>query len=165
VRIAIASALVLGVCALGCSSSGGTPEGACTASDPSCVGATDAGHDSGVTPDGASHVSDGGTDADASCMFTVDEAGVTHGCGRGGVGPGDHDDGGDAGAPPPPDAALDASDLPLGAPCWDNAQCASDLCFDYVVKGTFCTKRCSSNADCPSPPFMGCNGMGVCRMP
>ncbi len=163
-RIAMASPLVLLACVLGCSSSGATPEGACTASDPSCVGGADAAHDSGVAPDGA--VSDGGGDsADASCTFTVDDAGITHGCGRGATGPGDRDDGGDSGAPPPPDAARDASDLPLGAPCWDNAQCASGMCFDYAVKGTFCTKLCSSDADCPSPTFMGCNGMGVCRIP
>jgi hypothetical protein len=166
VRIAIASALVVSACALGCSSSGSSiPEGACTPSDPACVGATDAGRDSSAAGDGAGNAVDGGGDADASCTFTVDDAGVTHGCGRGAMGPGDRDDGGDAGPPPPPDAALDASDLPLGAPCWDNAQCTSGICFDYAVKGTFCTKLCSSNADCPSPPFMGCNGMGVCRMP
>ncbi len=161
-RIAIASAFVLTVCVLGCSSSGAsTPEGACTASDPSCVGATDAGRDSAMPSDGGIP----GDGADASCTFTVDDAGVTHGCGHGSMGPGDRDDGGDSGAPPPPDAARDASDLPLGAPCWDNAQCASGLCFDYAVKGTFCTKLCSSDTDCPSPTFMGCNGMGVCRIP
>ena len=157
------SALVCVACVIGCSSSGSTPEGACTPSDPSCVGGSaDSGHDTGSAIDGAGS---GGDAADASCPLSVDDAGVTHGCGHGGTGPGDHDDGGDAGPPPPPDAALDASDLPLGAPCWDNAQCASGICFDYAVKGTFCTKTCSTNADCPTPPFMGCNAMGVCRIP
>jgi hypothetical protein len=166
VRIALLSALVCVACAIGCSSSGSTPEGACTPSDPSCVGGSDAGHDSAPALDGAhGDANDSNDAADASCKFPVDDAGVTHGCGGGDNGPGDRDEGGDAGPPPPPDASRDASDLPLGAPCWDNAQCASDMCFDYVVKGTFCTKPCSSNADCPSPTFMGCNGMGVCRIP
>jgi hypothetical protein len=170
VRLGIPLFLVLGACALGCSSSGGsTPEGACTPSDPSCNPTTDAGHDASAAVDGAGNVMDGagggGDAADASCSFIVDDAGVTHGCRAGGMGPGDQDDGGDAGPPPPPDASHDASDLPLGSPCWDNAQCASGICFDYAVKGTFCTQPCSSNADCPSPPFMGCNAMGVCRMP
>jgi len=168
VRFFVASAFVLGAWVMGCSSSGSTPDGACTPSDPSCVGgSTDAGHDSHLAVDGGGGNMDAGSAdaADASCMLMVDDAGVTHGCGRGGMGPGDHDDGGDAGPPPPPDASLDASDLPLGASCWDNAQCASGICFDYAVKGTFCTKLCTADADCPSPPFMGCNAMGVCRMP
>ena len=107
---------------------------------------------------------DAATDAgaDSACMLTVDDAGVTHGCGQGGQGPGDHDDGGGM-APPPPDAAPDATDLPFGASCLDNAQCASGMCFDFNVRGTFCTKACSTNADCP-PESLGCNGMGVCRL-
>lgn len=99
---------------------------------------------------------------DASCPFTVDDSGITHGCSRGGQGPGDRDDGGgiETGAP---DVAMDASNLPFGSPCWDNAQCASNMCFDYKVKGTFCTKTCTTNADCPAAS-LGCNGMGVCRV-
>jgi hypothetical protein len=104
-----------------------------------------------------------GDAADGPCVLTADDAGVTHGCGKGGQGPGDRDDGGGAAAPPPPDAALDASDLPFGASCWDNPQCASDICFDYTVKGQFCTLRCDASADCPDAS-LGCNGMGVCRI-
>jgi hypothetical protein len=100
--------------------------------------------------------------ADVGCPLTVDDAGVTHGCGRGGQGPGDHDDGGGM-APPPPDAAPDAANLPFGASCLDNAQCDSGMCFDFTVRGTFCTKPCGSNADCPMQS-LGCNGMGVCRV-
>src|SRR5579884_4263121 len=96
---------------------------------------------------GASDASTAATDAASdACVLTVDEAGVTHGCGQGGHGPGDRDDGGDAGGPPPPDAAPDATDLPFGASCLDNAQCASDVCFDYAVKGQFCTQLCDANA-------------------
>jgi hypothetical protein len=118
--------------------------------------------------DAASSVSDGASSAmsdaaDASCTLWVDDAGVTHGCNRGSMGPGDRDDGGDAGAPPPSDASPDASDLPFGASCLHDAQCASGICFDYVVKGTFCTQTCKTNADCP-PSSLGCNGMGVCRV-
>ena len=144
----------------GCSGSAASP-------DPSAGGDasfSDAGPDSAASgDDSAAATGDAGGDAaDASCGLTVDDAGVTHGCNRGGHGPGDHDDGGDAAPAPPPDAARDASNLPLGAPCWDSAQCASDMCFDYAVRGTFCSRLCATNADCP-PPSAGCNGMGVCR--
>jgi hypothetical protein len=120
--------------------------------------------------DAASPADDAGSGADAAsdaaheaCVFTVDDAGVTHGCGQGGHGPGDKDDGGGLEAAPPPDASADASDLPFGSLCLSNAQCASDLCYDYVVKGQFCTLFCDASAQCP-PPSLGCNGMGVCRM-
>lgn len=138
---------------LACSAGDGTGGAA-----PGAAGGDDA---ATSAPDGAAaSATDGG---DGGCVFTVDDAGVTHGCGKGATGPGDRDDGGDAGGPPPPDAALDASDLPFGASCWDGAQCASGLCFDYAVKGQFCTQRCTANADCP-PQSLGCNGMGVCRV-
>ncbi len=172
-RIAIVSFVLLA----GCSGSTAVPEGACRPSDPACNPGGSSGGDSGTagtmadamasaTPDAAGG---GSTDAardeaaDASCGLWVDDAGVTHGCGKGGNGPGDHDDGGGAPAPPPPDAALDAAGLGLGAPCWNNAQCESNLCFDYNVKGQFCSLRCTTDADCPAPA-LGCNGMGVCRV-
>lgn len=154
-------AVIVWVLTAGCSSGLATPAPA--AGDASAQGQEasaggDAARDDGSSDAAAS--SDGGSDA---CVFTVDDAGVTHGCGHGGHGPGDHDDGGDAAPAPTPDAALDASDLPVGASCWDNAQCASGICFDYAVKGQFCTERCDANADCPDSS-LGCNGMGVCRV-
>jgi hypothetical protein len=152
---------------MGCSSGSGLPDGACPGSDPNCNDAASGPSPEASTDDAAADTSapiiDASADtADAHCTFTVDDAGVTHGCGSGGTGMGDHDDGGGAPAPPPPDASLDASDLPLGSSCWDNAQCASDICFDYAVRGTFCTQLCLTSANCP-PPSNGCNGMGVCR--
>jgi hypothetical protein len=163
-RGAIALLLVVSACSGGST----TPAGACMASDPACNPSSVA--DAGVASDARGDMSDtsegAATDAadaaDGACSLWVDDAGVTMGCTQGGMGPGDRDDGGDAGAPPPPDAALDASDLGFGASCWDNAQCASDLCFDFKARGQFCTRICSTNADCP-PPSPGCNGMGVCR--
>lgn len=145
-----------------CSGGDSLPNGAVTpSSGDDASGGGGGGDATGGSGDGAA--SDGGGGAADACVFTVDDAGVTHGCGKGGMGPGDRDDGGDAAAPPPSDASPDAADLPFGTSCLGNAQCASGLCFDYAVKGTFCTKTCSSNADCP-PPSLGCNGMGVCRM-
>ena len=132
---------------------GASAEASAGGGDDATSGPSDAG---GGTGDAAADA------GDASCVLWVDDAGVTHGCNKGGQGPGDQDDGGGAPAPPPPDVSPDAGDLPLGSPCWDNAQCASDMCFDYAVKGTFCSRQCASNADCP-PPSQGCNGMGVCR--
>jgi hypothetical protein len=167
-RLGILSFFVL----VGCSGGSEMPDGACPGSDPNCNDASPVtGQDassggqvdsSSGAGDTSAPVTDVSADADALCVLVVDDAGVSHGCNGGGNGPGDHDDGGEAAAPPPPDAALDASDLPLGASCWDNAQCASDICFDYVVRGTFCTQRCWTNANCP-PPANGCNGQGVCR--
>jgi hypothetical protein len=151
-----------------CSSGSGLPEGACPGSDPDCNDAStttspEASPEEEAAADTAAPIADAGADtADALCVLIVDDAGVTHGCGPGDNGPGDHDDGGGAAKPPPSDAAVDATDLPLGASCLDNAQCESMICFYYQVRGTFCTQRCWTNGDCP-PPANGCNGMGVCR--
>jgi hypothetical protein len=146
----------------GCSSGSGAPEGACTPSDPTCNPSPG---DAQAATDASSHDAAPATDAgDGACQLWVDDAGVTQGCSRGGMGPGDKDDGGGAPAPPPPDASHDATDLPFAASCWDDAQCSSGICFDYKVRGTFCTKKCTTNSDCPAPS-PGCNGMGVCRMP
>ena len=159
---------ILGACS---SSGGGAPDGACRAADPSCntpSGAVDAGvapeASASDAPPTAPGSRDGAAGADASCSLYVDDAGVTQGCGGGAMGPGDRDDGGGSAAPPPSDASLDASDLPFGASCRDNLQCASGLCFDYKVRGTFCTQLCAMGESCP-PTSSGCNGMGVCRLP
>jgi len=112
-----------------------------------------------------SQPSDGGScaaDAAASCLV-VDDAGVSHGCGGGGMGPGDRDDGGGLALAGPPDGGADLGNLPFGAPCFDNAQCQSNVCFLYRVKGQFCTHLCRCNSDC-GPPSLGCGGMGVCRV-
>jgi hypothetical protein len=151
--------LVLLLCS-GCS--GGAAAAAADASDNADT-STGAEASTGGDDDAGSGIVDSSFDApETLCVLLVDDAGVTHGCAGGGKGPGDHDDGGGSADPPPPDAALDASDLGLGASCWDNSQCASGICFDYAVRGTFCTQRCWTNANCP-PPANGCNGMGVCR--
>jgi hypothetical protein len=152
---------------MACSSGSALPDGACPGSDPNCNDASsttspEASPAEAAADTGSPLVDAGADTADALCVLLVDDAGVSHGCGPGDNGPGDHDDGGGAAAPPPSDAAVDASDLPLGASCLDNAQCASDICFLYQVRGTFCTQRCWTNGDCP-PPANGCNGMGVCR--
>jgi hypothetical protein len=169
-RFALALLLALTACSGGSS----TPDGACSASNAACDPGS---HDSGALVDAPARAPEAGSDAatnpstdaatvpsDGGCLLWVDDAGVTQGCGQGSMGPGDRDDGGGATPPPPPDASLDASDLGFGASCWDNAQCASDLCFDFKVRGTFCSQICTVNADCPLPS-PGCNGMGVCRMP
>ncbi len=119
-----------------------------------CGGARPAANDAGVA--------DGGVDAFVRCLY-VDDGGVTHGCRSGSQGPGDRDDGGGAPPPPPPNVPPDAMNLPFGAECLDDAQCASTICFDYVVKGQFCTQLCTTSADCP-PPSLGCSGQGVCRV-
>lgn len=112
-------------------------------------------------PDAA--VPDAGCAVDASLCLIVDDAGVSHGCNAGGMGPGDRDDGGGMSFPGPPDQGADLRDLPFGAECLFNAQCASNICFLYRVKGQFCTLPCACSSDCP-PPSLGCGGQGVCRV-
>jgi hypothetical protein len=172
-RVAVAFLLVLSAC----SSSAATPDGACSASDRSCDPGSPA-KDSGAATDASAAAPEAGKEAatpivsdassawvpDVACGLWVDDAGVTQGCGEGDMGPGDRDDGGGAPPPPPPDASLDASDLGFGASCWDNPQCASNLCFDFKARGQFCSQICTIDQDCPLPS-PGCNGMGVCRMP
>jgi hypothetical protein len=118
---------------------------------------------------GDAAVMDAAVDASAACTvdaghcLVVDDAGVSHGCAAGSMGPGDRDDGGGLGPAGRPDASADAMNLPFGAECLDNAQCQSQICFDYRVKGWFCTRFCSCDSDCPAPS-LGCGGQGVCRM-
>src|SRR5690348_13839707 len=91
----------------------------------------DAGRASDATTAESGAASDAGAN-DSGCVgVRVDDAGVTHGCAAGGQGPGDRDDGGGATAPPS-DASADASNLPFGASCLNNAQCDSGICFDYT---------------------------------
>jgi hypothetical protein len=99
---------------------------------------------------------------DASHCLIIDDAGVSHGCAQGGMGPGDRDDGGGAPLVSPPDAG-GATNLPYGAECDSNDQCSTNICFFYKVKGYFCTTFCACDSDCP-PPSLGCGGQGVCRM-
>jgi hypothetical protein len=112
---------------------------------------------SGDAPDASCEV-----DMSARCIG-VDDAGFSYGCGNGGGGPGDRDDGGGAPIAQPPDLGPDVSNQPFGAPCLTNAQCTSNICFFYRVKGYFCTQLCGCNADCPASS-LGCGGMGVCRV-
>jgi hypothetical protein len=122
-----------------------------------------------TSPDLAVVVDAGAADASAMCPAdaaphcrVIDDAGVSHGCVAGGMGPGDRDDGGGMTAPPV-DASADAMNLPFGAQCLNNTQCLSNICFDYRVKGQFCTQFCSCNFDCPAGT-LGCGGQGVCRI-
>lgn len=66
-----------------------------------------------------------------------------------------------------PNDAADAGEsglLGFMAPCTDNAQCETMLCFHFNVKGSFCSKPCTVASDCP-PPSPGCSGMSVCKAP
>ena len=142
---------------------------ACGGSSSDASGSTDGGgaNDATTGDEVAAQDGNGGGDdaadatGDAHCTY-VDDADVTHGCAPGSQGPGDRDDGGGSVAPPP-DAALDATNLPFAASCWNNAQCASGVCYLYKVRGTFCTAVCGSDVDCPDAS-LGCNGQGVCRI-
>jgi hypothetical protein len=95
--------------------------------------------------------------------LTVDDLGVSHGCNQGGMGPGDRDDGGGLPTVGAPDGGAGATKLPYASTCLNNAQCTSNICFLYRVKGQFCTQFCACDSDCP-PPSLGCGGQGVCRM-
>lgn len=101
-------------------------------------------------------------DAATRCLI-VDDAGLSHGCMQGGIGPGDRDDGGGMALAGPPDLGADLTNLPYGSVCLSNQQCTTGICFLYRVKGQFCTQFCACDSDCP-PPSLGCGGQGVCRM-
>lgn len=66
------------------------------------------------------------------------------------------DAGGDAEAAPPK--------LALYAPCAEDPQCESGLCYAFNAKGPRCSKACSGADDCPAPS-PGCNGKGICKAP
>lgn len=66
------------------------------------------------------------------------------------------DAGGDVDAAPPK--------LALYAPCAEDSQCESGLCYAFNAKGPRCSKPCSGAADCPAPS-PGCNGKGICKAP
>jgi hypothetical protein len=38
-------------------------------------------------------------------------------------------------------------------------------CFNFNAKGPRCTQPCTTAADCPNPPNLGCSGMGQCKVP
>lgn len=120
-------------------------------------------HDAAAPVDAARDASVATCEVDAGHCLIVDDGGVSHGCAQGSMGPGDRDDGGGLPTVGRPDASADAMNLPFGAECLDNAQCQSNICFYYRVKGQFCTHFCSCDSDCPAPS-LGCGGQGVCRM-
>jgi hypothetical protein len=64
-------------------------------------------------------------------------------------------------------AVVDASLLLFASACTQNAQCQSNLCFNFPGKGKYCTLPCQSANDCPGGAGgLGCsNGMNVCRVP
>jgi len=69
---------------------------------------------------------------------------------------------GDAG---PADAAAtgDAADLPFGADCTDNTQCASGVCIQFG-QGRWCTLACTDASQCPvGSQGQKCNLQGYCR--
>jgi hypothetical protein len=48
--------------------------------------------------------------------------------------------------------------------CEADAECETELCFEFNAKGPHCSHPCSSDAECESPS-PGCNKMGVCKAP
>ncbi len=157
-RLLVAS--IVGAAAIAACSSADSSPAACTAS--SCTDAGGAVDTGAPSPDAALDAAGDVTPADAHCTF-VDEAGVTEGCGSGSMGEGDRDDGGDQDVAPP-SVAMDAGNLPFGSTCWDDAQCTSNICYDFRAKGQFCTQPCTVDTDCPQIGSLGCNGMGLCRV-
>jgi len=69
-----------------------------------------------------------------------------------------------------PDAGIpdggsgDAGLLTLGAPCTDDSQCATALCYHFnnLAIGPRCSHSCTVPSDCEAPSS-GCSGMGICK--
>jgi hypothetical protein len=58
---------------------------------------------------------------------------------------------------------LDGTPGSFGAPCAGDGDCHSAACF-FGGQGAFCSLRCTSNDDCPTPPSAGvCNPRGYCK--
>ena len=61
----------------------------------------------------------------------------------------------------------DGGKLPLLCHCMASSDCASNNCYLFAAKGTFCTTTCTqatASQVCP-PQSGGCNGMGICKVP
>ena len=77
-------------------------------------------------------------------------------------------DGGTDAAAPPVDAML--VDLPVGAECESNEQCANGICFDISSVDTgclcrVCTVECLTNETCPDvAPEPDCEAVGGTRL-
>jgi hypothetical protein len=69
----------------------------------------------------------------------------------------------DAGAPDADAAGTDAGLASFLAPCTDDSDCETHLCFPFNAFGPHCTLPCEKDSDCP-PPSSGCSGMGVCKV-
>jgi hypothetical protein len=59
----------------------------------------------------------------------------------------------DSGAPHPDSAPVEDGG-PFGARCTNDSECTSGVCFSSFL-GSYCSMRCRSSADCPSPPTSG----------
>jgi hypothetical protein len=87
--------------------------------------------------------------------------------GGGGQGTGGGDGGGHRDSAPAPLPASDAGMRAFGEACTEDRECTTGTCASFNAKGKRCTKPCSSNADCPNPPNLGCNNASprLCKVP
>ncbi len=63
------------------------------------------------------------------------------------------------------DAEAGGPDAKLGflAPCSNDVDCETNLCFAFNAYGPHCSHSCSKITDCPAPS-PGCSNMGVCKI-
>jgi hypothetical protein len=55
---------------------------------------------------------------------------------------------------------------PFGQACVASTDCQSNDCQNFPAKGgNYCTQPCATDAQCPTPPGLGCGGMGYCKVP
>jgi hypothetical protein len=105
---------------------------------------------------GSGHDACSCNEASSSSSSGMGGAGGAGGAGNaGGAGSGQGGGGGQGG-----NAAL----LPFMAECTTSAQCESMLCFQYNTGASLCSKKCTTDNDCPAPS-PGCNNMGICKKP
>lgn len=104
---------------------------------------------------------DSGAGGDSSSSDDASSSGDA--CADGSTGPGcDHGDGSTPGYDGGWEAGAPGT---FGSACTQNSDCQSMDCFDFNAKGMRCTQPCTTNADCPNPPNLGCSGMGQCKVP
>jgi hypothetical protein len=55
---------------------------------------------------------------------------------------------------------------PFGQACTLSSDCQTNDCQNFPgLGGNYCTQPCATDSQCPTPPGLGCSGMGYCKVP
>ena len=125
-------------------------EGACECGAGSGSSSGGSGSSSGATGSSSGGSGSGSSSGGAQEAGALDEAGV------------------ETGGPAPDGAAVveGGGATPFGQACTLSTDCQSNDCQNFPgLGGNYCTLPCANDAQCPTPPGLGCGGMGYCKIP